>query len=316
MSKNVSAKVLKLIKSVGAIPRNGWNERFKYKFTKETDVSDALRVACCEVGLVLIPSIHDVVYSTVKSASGSDQYRASLMLKLTLIDPDSGESVEMDFPGDAMDMQDKALPKAITAAHKYALIKLSMNGGGEGDDIEHEGEEPKAGKSSVQDKPKPVEQGATYRKPAETNKPAPKANEPVGEAGPSPANKPEPEPTPAPSGSKKPAAPAVNPAPAANTVVKKDKPLSSVTAPAEVPVYEDTGKVLAVIPAMKGKPATISFKPSAEGSTAMTIHFDPTKMDVPTLLKAQQTKADLSIICDVSGPQPFLMHCAGAETNG
>lgn len=303
-SKSVSAKILKMIKSVGVIPRNGWNERFKYKFTKETDVSDALRIACCEVGLVMIPTVHDVVYSIVKSSSGADQYRASLMLKITLIDPDSGESIEMDFPGDAMDMQDKALAKAITSAHKYALIKLSMNGGGEGDDIEHDETNNAAGKSAPQDKPKVESQGATYRKPAEADKPAPKASEPVKKADPSPATKPEP--APAAGGDSHPA-PTNTPA-ATTPPPVKDKPFSIQTAPAEVPTYEDRGKVLAVIPAMKGKPATISFRPDKEGATALAINFDPTKVDLPTLLKLQQVKSSVDIICDVSGSNPFLMH--------
>jgi len=300
MSKNVAAKVLKMIKNVGEIPRNGWNERFKYKFTKETDVSDALRKACCEVGLVMVPSIHDVSYSIIKTANGGDQYRASLMLKLTLIDPDSGESIEMDFPGDAMDMQDKALPKAITSAHKYALIKLSLNGGGEGDDLEHE-DEGKTGKSSVQDKPKPVESGATYRKPAETDKSAPKADQSAPKTGPQPA---ESKPAPATTGGNNNSTSTTKPP----TEKPKDKPLSMMTAPDEVPTYEATGKILAVIPAMKGKPATISFRPDQEGATAMVINFDPAKIDVPTLLKLQQSKSSMEIVCDVSGQHPFLMH--------
>lgn len=303
-SKNVAAKVLKMIKSVGEIPRNGWNDRFKYKFTKETDVSDALRKACCEVGLVMVPSVHDVVYTAIKSADGKEQYRASLMLTLTLIDPESGESIAMDFPGDAMDMQDKALPKAITAAHKYALIKLSMNGGGEGDDADHDEE---GGKEKPQEKPKVVEkeQGTTYRKPAETAGKA--SQQPSTPASPPAANNgatttkgtseggngtPVSVPTSVPPQEKP----------------KADKPLSQVTAPAEVATYEDKGKILAVIPAMKGKPATISFRPEKEGATAMAINFDPTKTDVPTLLKLQQAKAVVEIVCDVTGPNPFLMH--------
>ena len=40
-----------------------------------------------KVGLVIIPSVHSVVRDTVKTAAGNDQYRTTLMLKLTLIDP-------------------------------------------------------------------------------------------------------------------------------------------------------------------------------------------------------------------------------------
>jgi len=90
-------------------------------------------------------------------------------------------------------------------------------------------------------------------------------------------------------------------------VKEEEKKPTLFPASSDVPVYEGTGKILAVIPAMKGKPATISFRPDKEGSTAMAINFDPSKTDIPALLKLQQGKNSIDIICDVSTSIPFLM---------
>jgi ERF superfamily len=299
--KNVAAKVLKMIKSVGEIPRNGSNPQFNYRFVKETDVADKLREACMSVGLVIIPSAHSVQTTVLvaKDTTKKDSYRTSLMLKLTLVDPDTGEAMEMDFPGEAIDSQDKATPKAITSAYKYALLKLAMNGGGDGDDLEHESNE-QGGGDAKETKAKPVQQGATYRKPDETGKAAGK---------PAPANVGQP-------------APAAQPAPISNmgTAEKPaDKPLSTQTAPAakqessggdEVPIMEDQGVLTSVVPAMKGKPAAISFK-SDRGTPVYPINFDPKVTDVPSLLTLLNAKKNVKVVCDISAGNPFLMSIGG-----
>ena len=294
-SKNVAAKVLEMIRSVGEIPKTGFNERFKYKFTKETDVADALRAACLKVGLVLIPSVHDVIKDTLKTSSGSDQYRASLMLRITLIDPISGESIEMDFPGEAMDTQDKAIPKAITSAYKYALLKLAMNGGGEEDDPEHDSNE-QTDKSGGKAQQKPVHQGATYRKPdEETKRPTGSDKQTqVGNTGTTAK--------PATGGSS---------APATNV---EDRPMSTQTEPkqpaedssVDVAVAEVIGTLTAVLPAMKGKPAQITIKPS-DGGPVMTTHFDPKQLMVPAVLQFMNQKTKVQLNLDVTQEPPFVM---------
>lgn len=115
---------------------------------------------------------------------------------------------------------------------------------------------------------KPVPQGATFRKEAEQ----PKKEAPA-------------EPAP------KQAAPAEKP--------------RAAPAQGETPIMDETGKITAVIPAMKGKPATITLKP--KDGAPIPIHFDPAKVDVPGILKLQSAKADVRVICDISSGEPFLM---------
>lgn len=98
------------------------------------------------------------------------------------------------------------------------------------------------------------------------------------------------------------------PAPAA----AKPAPAPKEAAPSgEVPTMEETGKITAVIPSMKNKPATLTLKPT--DGVAFPINFDPTKIDVPALLKLQGSKGDVKVICDISGGQPFLMHIEPAH---
>lgn len=303
--KNVAAKVLKMIKSVGEIPRNGSNPQFNYKFVKETDVADKLRESCMAVGLVIIPSVHDVKCETLvpRDTTKKDSYRTSLMLKLTLVDPDTGESMDMDFPGEAIDTQDKATPKAITSAYKYALLKLAMNGGGDGDDPEHVsneqgGENGKTTNTGGQaGSSKPVSQGTSYRKFDEAAKPAGQPSTSGGESKAQPSTSAQP--TDSGASESKPA-----PAPAAAPTQ------TSTQDQRQLPISEDFGTITAVIPAMKGKPASISFKPK-EGGVVYAIQFNPATTNIPELLKIQQTKTNIQVITDIIGNPPFLMSFKG-----
>jgi hypothetical protein len=41
--KQLTAKLTKIAKALGVLPKNGWNDHFKYNFLKESDLADALR---------------------------------------------------------------------------------------------------------------------------------------------------------------------------------------------------------------------------------------------------------------------------------
>lgn len=122
-----------------------------------------------------------------------------------------------------------------------------------------------------------AQQGATFRK-----------EQPIQAAAPA-------QPTP-------PAQPA-NPAPA---------PAPQEAAASGEPVMmENVGKITAVIPAMKGKSATLTLKPREGGP--VPIHFNASTTDVPAMLKMQAAKADVRVICDVTSGEPFLMHIGPAD---
>lgn len=292
-NKAVAAKIIKAWREIGSIPKNGKNSNFNYKFVREEDAADALRNAFIKVGLSCVPSVEKLERSMFETAKGSKMNHVIAYMKFTLTDQDTGETDSFNMVGEAMDVQDKAVYKAITGCTKYAYVKLAMSGA-------EDNEEEDTGERTVKDEAgrpaaaKPVEQGATYRKPDEPNKPSPVAQ---------------------PAASK----PAPQPAAAAKPVERvaaqpADRPLSTQTSPQEtaqpgagsdeVPLWEETGRITTVVPAMKNKPASISFK---KGDQVTAITFDPKVIDVPKILNMLNSKVDVKIVCDLTTGVPHLM---------
>lgn len=274
-NKAVAAKIIKAWSHIGSIPKNGKNSNFNYKFVREEDAADALRNAFMKVGLSCVPSVEKLDRSVFTTAKGTAMQHVVVTMRFTLTDQDTGETDSFVMVGEAMDVQDKAVYKAITGCTKYAYVKLAMSGAEDNED-EDVGERT--------EKPKDVPAGQSYRKSEPEGKPATKASEPAKPASPPPAKPAEPKP--------------------AN---KPDLPEGQ----SYVPTAEDEGNITAVIPAMKGKPATISFKPE-DGRPVYAIHFDATKIDVPSVLKLQQSKAKVKVVCDITSGNAFLMHVQAA----
>lgn len=282
-NKAIAGKLIQAWGHIGSIPKNGRNSNFNYSFVREEDAADALRHAFMKVGLSCIPSVEKVERSIFQTGKGTNMQHVVVTMRFTLTDQDSGESDSFIMVGEAMDVQDKALYKAITGCTKYAYVKLAMSG------VEDNEDEDDGAKT---DKPKDVPAGQSYRKPEPESKSATKASEPAKStsvsSGKTDGPKPDPKPTTKPEG---------------------DKPVLP-EGQSDVPTSEDTGHITAVIPAMKGKPATISFKP--EEGIVYAIQFDAAKIDVPAVLKLQQAKAKVNVVCDITSGHPFLMHIQAA----
>lgn len=294
-NKAVAAKIIKAWREIGSIPKNGKNSNFNYKFVREEDAADALRNAFIKVGLSCVPSVEKLERSMFETAKGSKMNHVIAYMKFTLTDQDTGETDSFNMVGEAMDVQDKAVYKAITGCTKYAYVKLAMSGA-------EDNEEEDTGERTVKDEAgrpaaaKPIEPGATYRKPDEPSKPAGVA--------PAAASKPATQPTAASKPNER--------VPAQPT----DRPLSTQTAPGqppvqqnagssdEVPIWEETGRITTVVPAMKNKAASISFK---KGDQVTAITFDPKVIDVPKILNMLNSKVDVKIVCDLTTGVPHLM---------
>lgn len=292
-NKAVAAKIIEAWKLIGSIEKKGRNPKFNYAFVREEDAADALRNAFIKVGLSCVPSVEKIDRSTIKTNSGGDMQHVIITMKFTLTDKDTGESDSFVMVGEAADSFDKATYKAITGCTKYAYTKLAMSGAEDNEDDEIREEKT----SKDRDEAKPVPSGASYRKPAEEPK-----QKPATDSGKAASSRPDPN---------------------VGGSSKVDKPLSSEHKPStpnnstdaddsnETATTEDVGMITAVIPAMKGKPATMSFKPDS-GAPVYGVTFDSKKVDVPSMLKLHQNKAKVRIICDITqGPTPFLMNVVG-----
>ena len=124
MSNNNKAKlyhkILAVQKNLQPLGKSGRNDFHKYDYTTAVDVLLPVQKACNEQGLIVVA---DCVESHIETG------RASVIVRLTVVDSETGETLDITCPGYAEDWSyrenkptgDKALYKAITGATKYAV---------------------------------------------------------------------------------------------------------------------------------------------------------------------------------------------------
>jgi hypothetical protein len=109
------------MQDVGLVSKDSVNSHHKYKFTSEAEIISAIRQPFMAHGLVLAPSNVEVL----KLAESGKLYRYDLLVTYKCLHT-SGESLDIVVAASGADSQDKALPKAMTMALKYALIQLML----------------------------------------------------------------------------------------------------------------------------------------------------------------------------------------------
>lgn len=113
-------KILVVQKVLEPLEKTGWNDFQKYNYSTAGDVLLPVQRACNEQGLVVIA---DCIESKIEPG------RASVIIRLTVVDSETGESLSVTAPGYSEDFSykdnlpsgDKAVYKAITGATKYAV---------------------------------------------------------------------------------------------------------------------------------------------------------------------------------------------------
>lgn len=113
-------KILAVQKALEPLEKTGWNDFQKYNYSTAGDVLLPVQRACNEQDLIVIA---DCIESKIEPG------RASVIVRLTVVDTESGESLSVTAPGYSEDFSykdnrpngDKAVYKAITGATKYAV---------------------------------------------------------------------------------------------------------------------------------------------------------------------------------------------------
>ncbi len=124
----LAKKLLNIMGELHRIPKNGYNDFHKYAYVSEADVTDTLRGQLADNGVMLFTNVEDATRQGEIS---------TVWVSFTLMDTDSGECWTSRYPGEGKDANDKSIPKAITAATKYFLLKAFMLSAG--DDPENDG---------------------------------------------------------------------------------------------------------------------------------------------------------------------------------
>ena len=124
MNENPKAKlyqkILAVQQSLEPLEKTGRNDFHKYSYATAGDVLLPVQRACNAHGLIIVA---DCIESNIEPG------RASCIVRLTVADSETGESLSVTAPGYAEDFShkdnrpsgDKAIYKAITGATKYSV---------------------------------------------------------------------------------------------------------------------------------------------------------------------------------------------------
>lgn len=98
-----------------------------YTFASEAAITGAMHEACAKHGVLIAPSsVHVVEREQYESRGGGRMTRTVLRVTYSLRHAFSADSDTVEALGEAADVGDKSIPKAMTIAYKYALRQLNM----------------------------------------------------------------------------------------------------------------------------------------------------------------------------------------------
>ena len=119
-------KLAKVMSEVKYIKKNGFNKFNNYSYATESDVAEKVREVLADQQVIMLPDV--VEHSTREHVNrkGNTEYIATVKVKFTFIDGETGEELSIHSAGEGQDAGDKAVYKAITGAQKYALMKAFM----------------------------------------------------------------------------------------------------------------------------------------------------------------------------------------------
>lgn len=138
--KTIIKKLTRIMAEIGPVEKTGWNNFNKYKYTTEADVQAITSKKMAKENLMLIPFevSHETKEVTTRKGNVEQLYTGTW--DFSIEDGDSGEKIVVRVSGQGQDNGDKAAFKALTGAHKYALMKLFQIS--TGDDPERDAEAP------------------------------------------------------------------------------------------------------------------------------------------------------------------------------
>lgn len=138
--KSLVKKLAKIMNEMGAVPKTGWNNFNKYNYTTEADIQAITSKRMAKENIIMTP--YEIEHSTreVTTRKGNAEYVYQGTWNFEILDGDSGEQLTIRVSGEGQDSGDKGPFKALTGAHKYALMKLFQIS--TGDDPERDEGEP------------------------------------------------------------------------------------------------------------------------------------------------------------------------------
>jgi len=122
----LAAKLSEVMASVDRIPKNGWNDHFRYKFATESDVSDAIRNELANRKVCVLVDSNITEIRPITKDNGKSTFLTDTAIRIRFICGDTGAVFTVEGCGTGDDASDKGTYKSITGAIKYALMKTFL----------------------------------------------------------------------------------------------------------------------------------------------------------------------------------------------
>lgn len=118
-------KLARIMGQVASIPKEGFNQAMNYRFLREMDLLAALRPMLAEAGIMIVPYVEKhSMEEQGKTRSGNTNWLTTMHVRFTITD--GKDELVVRSVGYGQDTGDKGANKAMTAATKYALMKLFL----------------------------------------------------------------------------------------------------------------------------------------------------------------------------------------------
>jgi len=140
------AKLAKVMAAMERLPKEGYNQHFKYNFVTDATVADAIRKELGKQGVAFFAEITDVKQELAPTGKS---IKTSVWIDFTFACGETGETETKHWRAEALDNQDKGINKAVTSAEKYFLLKTFVMGAGDDPD---ESKEPATTKKTAKRK--------------------------------------------------------------------------------------------------------------------------------------------------------------------
>lgn len=122
----LAAKLLKVMAACANVPKDKQNPQQHYQYASSDAVLAKANPAFVAAGLATVCNLEILDRQPRTTNSGGMWELVTVRARISIIDTETGASIETDGIGQGYDGADKALSKAQTQARKYALL-LALN---------------------------------------------------------------------------------------------------------------------------------------------------------------------------------------------
>lgn len=123
--KEIAAKLVRVMGEIKFINNDARNNEQNYNYASDEAVLSEVKRAMVACNVCSMPKFKILSNTEGQSNSGKKYNKIEMECEITVVDADSGETIESNGFGAGIDYGgDKALMKAQTVCHKYALQKL------------------------------------------------------------------------------------------------------------------------------------------------------------------------------------------------